>query len=108
MSNIHRISDLENNNNNNNRRDRVPMLGSNLSEYPEARKEPFSIFLKNFFCPLFSFKSFIFCISLVDLTLFIISIIPGIEVSDNYLIPPKQETLDKMGSIVNYPNIDTK
>jgi hypothetical protein len=36
MSNIHRIADLENNNNNN-RRDRIPMLGGNLSEYPDAR-----------------------------------------------------------------------
>ena len=99
MSNIHRISDLENNNNNN-RRDRIPMLGGNLSEYPDARKEPFSIFIKNFFCPLFTFKSFVFIITIINLIVYIVSIAQGIEVSDSYLLPPRQDTLDNMGSLV--------
>jgi hypothetical protein len=106
MSNIHRISDFENNNNNNNRRDRVPMLGGNLGEYPDARREPFSTFLKNFFCPLFSFKSFIFIITICDIVIYIISISQGIAKSNNSLLPPKDETLDKMGSLVYINNID--
>jgi hypothetical protein len=105
MNNIRGISDFENNSNN--RQDRVPMLGANITEYPDARKEPFIIFLKNFFCPLFNFKSFIFLITIVDLLMFIISIIPGIEISDRYLLPPKQGMLDKMGSIVLYAKLDS-
>jgi hypothetical protein len=99
MSNIHRIADYENNNNNN-RRDRMPMLGGNLSQYPDARKEPFSIFIKNFLCPSFTFKSFVFIISIINLVVYIISIAQGIEESKMYLLPPKEVTLDNMGSMV--------
>jgi membrane associated rhomboid family serine protease len=100
-NNVHRISDLENQNNNNPGRgnSRIPLLGGNLNMSGDPRKESFGLFLKNFCCPLFTYKSFIFLITIVDLTLFIISISFGIENTKDALLKPKVETLEWLGML---------
>jgi membrane associated rhomboid family serine protease len=99
MSNVHRISDFENQGNRRNNAQGMPLLGGNANSQGDPRKESFPSFLKNFCCPLFTFKSFIFAITLIDITMYIISISFGITNSEDYLLAPKGSTLDKLGQL---------
>jgi hypothetical protein len=98
MSNIHRISDFENNPR---RQENVPLMGSNFSSTDDPRKEAFPSFIKNFCCPLLTWKSFIVFISIVDTIMFIIAISQGVDKSMELLLPPTKEVLDRMGSLVH-------
>jgi membrane associated rhomboid family serine protease len=103
MSNIHRISDLENGNNGQGRgagNSRMPLLGGRIIQGGNPRSEKFPSFLKNFCCPYFTYKSFIFFITIVDLIMFIITISFGIQESNEYLLPPKGEVLSDCGMLV--------
>jgi len=103
MSNIHRISDFEDREvgSGDNRRT-VPLLGGSLGG-GSPRSESFFSFIKNFCCPLSTWKSFIFAISLIDIIIYVITLSFGIGLSTPeapYLLPPLQSTLDKFGSLV--------
>lgn len=101
--NIHRISDFENQPNQN--RSRFPLLGSNINNYPNPRKEPFCLFLKNFFCPLSTVKSVMFVITMIDILVYIITLCFGIGISTPevpLLLPPTRDTLDMFGELVKH------
>ncbi len=93
MSNIHGINDYSD------RRDRnAPgSLMGGFNDSGDPRQESFWNFTKNFCCPSFSFKSFIFIISLVDLIVYSITLFYGISLDPNQLLAPKLTTLDTFG-----------
>lgn len=97
MSNIHRIGDFENDNNRN-QRGRVPFLNNNRANQ-DPRKEHFGSFLKNFCCPTFTVKSFIFIIAIVDVIMFIITLVHG-GVGKQGFLQVNPNTLKKFGSLV--------
>ena len=103
MSNIHRINDFENREAGNQRsRANVPLIGGVLSS-ENPRTESFPSFIKNFCCPLSTWKSFIFAISMIDIIIYIITISYGIGIStpvSPYFLPPRPEILEKFGSLV--------
>jgi hypothetical protein len=99
MSNIHRLGDFENANNNNaGRSDRMPLI-ANRQGQGDPRKEHFGSFLKNFCCPMFTFKSFIFVITIIDFIMYIITLIVGGVGKDSFL-QVNDSTLDKYGNLV--------
>lgn len=105
MSNIHRLN--ENNDNQNapnpqNRRN-LSMFGQNLnSNSINPREETFCSFLKNFCCPFLKFASFIAVITLLDITMYIITILyGGIDDVDNGFLAPTISTLDRFGMSVD-------
>ena len=68
----------------------------------DPREQTFFSYLKEVICPFFRFKSFSFIILVINLLVFIISLIPnGLEKSQKELkfLPPSTITLDKMGSL---------
>ena len=68
----------------------------------DPREQTFLSYLKEVICPFFRFKSFSFIILIINLLVFIISLIPnGLEKSQKELkfLPPSTITLDKMGSL---------
>jgi membrane associated rhomboid family serine protease len=102
MSNIHRIGDYENDRNTGANRSNVPLLGSGLGNSGNPRKESFFTFLKNFCCPLSTIKSVIFCITVLDLIVYVITLFFGITAStpnNPSLLAPLPETLDNFGSL---------
>jgi hypothetical protein len=103
MSNIHRIGDFDDREAGNVRnRTNVPLLGGSLGS-SSPRTESFFSFIKNFCCPLSTWKSFIFAISMIDILMYIITLSFGIGVStplNPYFLPPLPETLDKFGMLV--------
>ncbi len=100
--NIHRISDFENHDPNN--RQRVPLLGGNITSGTNPRKESFFVFLKNFCCPMSTVKSVMFVVSMIDIIMYIITLSQGIAKSTPerpLLLPPKEETLKAFGDLVS-------
>ena len=68
----------------------------------DPRKQTLLSYLKEVICPFFRFKSFSFIILIINLLVFIISLIPnGLEGSQRgyKFLPPSIITLDKMGSL---------
>lgn len=105
MSNIHRIGDFDDRASGTgaNRRN-VPLLGGIMGS-GSPRRESFFSFIKNFCCPLSTWKSFIFTISIIDIVMYIITLSFGIGQSSPkapYFLPPLPETLEKFGSLVIY------
>jgi hypothetical protein len=100
MSNIRGIGDFENQPGGS--RNRVPLLGQGLMSSENPRKEPFFSFIKNFICPLSTWKSVIFAISMIDIIVYIVTLCFGIGIStptNPYLLPPLPGTLE-IGSLV--------
>ena len=68
----------------------------------DPREQSFLSYLKEVICPFFRIKSFSFIILIINLIVFIASLIPnGLEPSQKELkfLPPSTITLDKMGSL---------
>ena len=68
----------------------------------DPREQTFLSYLKEVICPFFRFKSFSFIILIINLIVFIFSLIPnGLEPSQKEykFLPPSTITLDKMGSL---------
>ena len=68
----------------------------------DPREQTLLSYLKEVICPFFHFKSFSFIILIINLIIFIISLIPnGLEPSQKEIkfLPPSTITLDKMGSL---------
>ena len=102
MSNIRGIDDLENDRNVPGQNNQMPLLGSGLVNGEDPRKESFFRFIKNFFCPLSTFKSFIFIISMLEITVYIVTLCFGIGLSTSkrpMLLPPLESILE-YGSLV--------
>jgi hypothetical protein len=93
-SNIHGVNDYPSNRRGDNR---YPMMGGYNSPSGDPRREGFGTFLKDFCCPAFTFRSFIFIISSVDLAIYILTILNGIKMNPNELLAPTSDTLDKFG-----------
>ena len=68
----------------------------------EIRKQSFLTWLKNIFCPNFKYTSIIFILSVLDLIIYIITILFGIKRVPNELLAPRFETLDLFG--MKYPS----
>lgn len=104
MSNVRGIGDFENDRRGSGRGGGdIPLLGSAMMNSDNPRKEPFFIFLKNFFCPLSTMKSVIFFISVVDVVMYIVTLCFGIGKAtpeNNQLLPPLTTTLDTFGMLV--------
>jgi hypothetical protein len=103
MSNIHRLGDFEDREvgNGPNRRS-APLLSGVISS-GNPRQESFFSFIINFCCPLSTWKSFIFAISMIDIVMYIVTLSFGIGKSSPdapYFLPPLPETLEKFGSLV--------
>ena len=68
----------------------------------DPRQQTLFSYLKEVICPFFRFKSFSFIILIINLIVFIVSLIPnGLEPSQKEIkfLPPSTITLDKMGSL---------
>ncbi len=98
MNNIHGINDISNRRGDG----RFPMIGGYNDPSGDPRREGFFTFIRDFCCPTFVFKSFIFIISCVDLVIYILTILYGIKMNPNELLAPTTDTLDKFGMKVNY------
>jgi len=102
MSNIHGLGNLASNNNNNDRRTGV--FGGMDNSSTDPRSEGFFQFLKNFCCPTFVFKSVTFYISLIDVIVYFITLLYGINMNPNELLAPKSDVLDNFGMKVCITN----
>ena len=80
MSNIRGMGDFSNRAGGSGN-DRIPLLGSGSGSNGNPRKESFLSFLKNFCCPLTTYKSVIFIISVMDIITYLVSISFGIGLS---------------------------
>jgi hypothetical protein len=99
--NVRGLRDLESNNNGSANRDGMPLLGGNISS-ENPRKESFFFFLRSMCCPLSSFKSFTFVVSILNIIVYIITLCFGIDTSTKdhvTLLGPLPETLE-VGSLV--------
>lgn len=104
MSNIHRISDFNDNNENRSRSNSRGggLLGSSANVV-NPRQQTFFGFLKNFCCPNFSFKSFIFIITIIEIILYIITLCFGlkpVQLGQPELLAPTPQTLENFGGLV--------
>jgi len=95
--NIHGFNEISGNGNNSAPPNQLGMLGNNVDTGLDPRSETFSQFFKDFLCPSFSFKSFIFICSAIDVAVYIITISFGIKMSPYELLAPKPETLEMFG-----------
>lgn len=106
--NLHGMNDIERNRQGGGSGNRnMPMMGGSNSEPSgDPRQETFVKFIRDFCCPTFFFKSFVFIISCVDLIIYIITLAYGIKLVPNELLAPKTETLDMFGmKVINIYNI---
>jgi hypothetical protein len=105
MSNVHGIGDYDRESGAGNNARSVPILGGGGNN-GNPRKENFFSFIKNFCCPLSTWKSFIFAITMIDIIVYLITLCFGIGIStpkNPYLLPPTPETLEKLSLVLlNY------
>ena len=97
QNNIHLIGEEDDSDSSNN----TPIL-SKMIYKGDPREQTFISYLKEVICPFFRFKSFSFAILVINLLVFIISLIPyGIEQSQKSvkLLPPSIKTLEIYGSL---------
>lgn len=102
--NIHRLNEYDNRQprgNNNNPGGYFPIPGGNNEAGGDPRKDSFWKFTRDFCCPQFSFKSFIFIISIIDLIVYIATLSFGITMNPNELLAPRTDTLDMFGMKVD-------
>ncbi len=97
-NNIHGVNDYSSNRRGDSQ---YPMMGGYNSPSGDPRREGFGKFLKDFCCPAFTFRSFIFIISSVDLAIYLLTIFNGIKMNPNELLAPTSDTLDKFGMKVS-------
>lgn len=90
-------------NNNNDVYERPVQMINTENKKPEfdPRKETIYHFFKFTCCPHFKFLSVVFCLSAIDLLIYIITLCFGIEMDPTQLLAPKYTTLDKFGMKVN-------
>lgn len=96
-SNIHLVGEEDESDSNNN----TPIF-SKISYKGDPREQTLISYLKEIICPFFRFKSFSFFILIVNLIVFIISLIPyGLEPSQKgfKFLPPSIKTLELFGSL---------
>ncbi|CDW77937.1 rhomboid family [Stylonychia lemnae] len=119
MANVHRLGDYQNNNNQNNQYGRPqfqgqqrannafqnqPLLGGgpNNQQFVDPRRESFFDMLKFTFCPTFTIFSFIFFITLIDVLVYITTLIANTAKSypldDSNFLGPSIITLNTFGS----------
>lgn len=99
-SDIHGISENFGNNNNS-QDDSVPLLYK-IKYKGNPKDQSILSFLKQTICPFFNFKSFSFIIIIINIIIFIISLIPhGLNEFEKYkyFLPPSDKTLDTMGDL---------
>ena len=96
-NNIHLVGEEEDSYSSNN----TPIF-SKIVYKGDPREQSFLSYLKEVICPFFVFKSFSFTILIINLVVFIISLIPyGLEPSQKSvkLLPPSIKTLEIFGSL---------
>eukprot|EP00347_Sterkiella_histriomuscorum_P024243 403331813 len=119
MANVHRLGDYQNNNNQNNNYGRPqfggqprvnnafqqqPLLGGGGGnvQYVNPRQESFFDMLKFTFCPSFTIFSFIFFITLIDVLIYITTLIAtgakGYPLDNDNFLGPSVITLNQFGS----------
>lgn len=104
MSNIHRIGENSKDDNNDyryNPDDNTPIL-QKFSYKGDPKSQSIPSFLKEVICPFFTFKSFSFIIIVINILVFIASLIPhGLnnEQLDKHFLPPDGNTLDLFGNL---------
>lgn len=96
--NIHGFS---HSNNNINREYRQVPMEENENPKQSIREESFLHFLSSIFCPDLSFLSVVFILSIINLLIFIITLLFGVKRTPTELLAPTFETLDKFG--MKYP-----
>ena len=101
MSNVHGI-DENYENESQHTENSLPLLFK-INYRGNPREQSIPNYLKQILCPFFSFKSFSFIIIVINIVIFIVSLIPhGIDQSDikyKYFLPPSLETLGIMGDL---------
>ena len=100
-SNIHLIGEGNDNDSDTESTHKTPIF-LKIVYKGDPRQQTLLSYLKEVICPFFRFKSFSFIILIINLLVFIISLIPnGLEKSQKELkfLPPSTITLDKMGSL---------
>lgn len=99
--NIHGMSSPENEDNNRDENDSTPLL-LRIRYRGNAKNQTICNYFKETICPLFTFKSFSFIIIIINIVIYIISLIPHglnkrkIEFS---FLPPSSQTLNDMGAL---------
>lgn len=114
MNNVHGLNDFSNNNerrpSSNNQS--APLMANRFSSEGNPRQQGFLNFLKNFCCPNFTVKSFIFIITIIDIILYIVTLCFGVlpaNLKTSKILAPKLDTLIKFGALViNYLNFRIK
>ena len=97
--NIHGIGDTRDNNDS--KEDSSPLL-LKINYRGDPREQSIPSYLKQTLCPFFSFKSFSFIIIVINIIIFIISLIPnGLDqyLISYYFLPPSSKTLEIMGDL---------
>ena len=100
-SNIHVLGDYKDDNTNDNENDNEEIF-SKIKYKVDPREQTLLSYLKEVICPFFRFKSFSFIILMINLIVFIISLIPnGLEPSQKSekFLPPSYVTLELFGSL---------
>jgi membrane associated rhomboid family serine protease len=100
-SNIHVLGDYKDDNTNDNENDNEEIF-SKIKYEGDPREQTLLSYLKEVICPFFRFKSFSFVILMINLIVFIISLIPnGLEPSQKSekFLPPSYVTLELFGSL---------
>jgi hypothetical protein len=92
-NNIHGIGDYGRNRGQNN----SYILGGGTQMYGNPREEGFFKFTRDFCCPMFVFKSFIFFISIVDIIFYLLTLFGGIKITPFELLAPTVQSLDNYG-----------
>lgn len=105
-SNIHGINHNQGYNNNNqyDPNDTEPIF-SKFAYRGDPKQQSIPSFLKESICPFFSFKSFTFIIIVINIVIYIITLIPhGLDDGDLYLyfLPPSSVTLRDFGDLYGY------
>lgn len=75
-----------------------PLIQAFTQGSGDPRQENFWTMLKTYFCPAFTWKSFIFLIVFIDIVMFIISIADSDELNDDYFLGINVKTLCKLGA----------
>ena len=99
-SNIHGIGDSPKDNNNS-QEDSSPLLFK-INYKGDPKEQSIPNYLKQTLCPFFSFKSFSFIIIVINIIIFIISLIPyGLNQNliNGYFLPPSYKALEIMGDL---------
>lgn len=106
-SNIHGIDHDAPNHYSNNQydpSDNAPIYSKFLYK-GDPKQQSIPNFIKETLCPFFSFKSFSFIIIVINIIIYIITLIPhGLDDfdMDYYFLPPSQKTLDDFGNLWGY------